>query len=301
MKRIGLVNFKALSAIAIGLIASFGTGRTMAQDNHPSKIVAIGGSVTEIVYALGEEGRLIGRDSTSIYPPQALKLPDVGYIRALSPEGVLSLNPDLILMLDGAGPPEALETIKAAGVPMVSIPDGYDEAAIAKKVEAVGVALGVEPKAQALASRLDTALKTALAKSVDPQHKARALFVLSLQNGRVMAAGNHNHADGILKLAGADNVMADINGYKQVSDEAIIKAAPDVIVMMTGVGGHTVDDQAVFDTPAIAATPAGKAKRLIRMDGMYLLGFGPRTADAVKTLHAALYPETGKPEVGKTE
>lgn len=294
MKRMGISGLKAW--MLAGMFASFSLTAGVAQDKHPEKIVAIGGSVTEIVYALGEEARLIGRDSTSVYPPQALKLPDAGYIRALSPEGVLSLNPDLILMLDGAGPPEALETIKAAGIPIATIPDGYDAAAISKKVEAVGVALGVEPKAHALANRLDDALKTAIAKSADQKQKTRALFILSLQNGRVMAAGNHNHADGILKLAWAENVMADINGYKQVSDEAIIKAAPDVIVMMTGVGGHATDDQTVLSNPAIAATPAGKAKRLVRMDGMYLLGFGPRTADAVSALNAALYPQSGKTE-----
>ncbi|WP_083638625.1 heme/hemin ABC transporter substrate-binding protein [Rhizobium oryziradicis] len=279
----------------VGVLFSFWATSGIAQDSHPAKIVAIGGSVTEIVYALGEEARLIGRDSTSVYPPQALKLPDAGYIRALSPEGVLSLNPDLILMLDGAGPPEALETIKAAGVPIATIPDGYDAASISKKVEAVGAALGVEPKAHVLANRLNGALQAAIAKSADQKPKVRVLFILSLQNGRVMAAGNHNHADGILKLAGAENVMADINGYKQVSDEAIIKAAPDVVVMMTGTGGHATDDQTVLSNPAIAATPAGKARRLVRMDGMYLLGFGPRTADAVTALNAALL------EPGKTE
>ena len=294
MKRMGISGLKAW--MLAGMFASFSLTAGVAQDKHPEKIVAIGGSVTEIVYALGEEARLIGRDSTSVSPPQAQKLPDAGYLRALSPEGVLSLNPDLILMLDGAGPPEALETIKAAGIPIATIPDGYDAAAISKKVEAVGVAMGVEPKAHALANRLDDALKTAIAKSADQKQKTRVLFILSLQNGRVMAAGNHNHADGILKLAGAENVMADINGYKQVSDEAIIKAAPDVIVMMTGVGGHATDDQTVLSNPAITATPAGKAKRLVRMDGMYLLGFGPRTADAVSALNAALYPQSGKTE-----
>ncbi|MBB4952207.1 iron complex transport system substrate-binding protein [Agrobacterium vitis] len=296
MKNTLSVQLKAQAAIMMGFIVIFAAPLAIAEEHRPSKIVAIGGSVTEIVYALGEEQRLVGRDSTSIYPPEARKLPDTGYIRALSPEGVLSLTPDLILMLQGAGPPEALETLKAAGVSLVTIPDGYDAASISQKVEAVGAALGVDEKAHALAARLDASLKAVLAKNGAPEHKARVLFVLSLQSGRIMAAGAQNHADGIIKLAGGENVMADIHGYKQVSDEAIIKAAPDVIVMMTGTGGHSVDDQTVLDTPAIASTPAGKAKRLVRMDGMYLLGFGPRTAEAVQTLHTALYPDSGKTE-----
>jgi iron complex transport system substrate-binding protein len=79
------------------------------------------------------------------------------------------------------------------------------------------------------------------------------------------------------------------HGYKQLTDEAAIEAKPDVILMMTRGGQHDAGEAELFAHPAIAATPAGQAKRLIKMDGAYLLGFGPRTADAVKEVAAALY------------
>lgn len=274
---------------ALLAVIAFVAGAAQADDPKASRIVAIGGSVTEIIYALGEEGRLIGRDSTSVYPPEALKLPDTGYIRALSPEGVLSLNPDLILALDGAGPPPALEALKAAGVKTVMIPEGFDRDAIVRKIEAVGAALGVAEKAGPLAAQVKASLDKAVAASQAEGRKTRVLFILSAQNGRIMAAGRNSQADGIITLAGGENVVADIEGYKPVSDEAIIKAAPDVILMMSGTGNHVTSDEAVLALPAIAETPAGKAKRLVRMDGMYLLGFGPRTADAIASLHNALY------------
>lgn len=285
------MRFRYLSLIAAAAANLFLTGESLTQEVQASRIVAVGGSVTEIVYALGEEERLIGRDSTSIYPPEALQLKDTGYIRALSPEGILSLNPDLILALDGAGPPDALATLQSAGVRVVMIPEGYDEAAISRKVNAIGEALGVKDKANTLAMKIDAALHGAINKEKNPDTKTRVLFVLSLQSDRIMAAGSDSHADGIVKLAGGENVMAEISGYKQVSDEAIITAAPDVILMMTGTGDHSVSNDAVLAHPAIAATPAGKSKRVIRMDGMYLLGFGPRTADAVTDLHDALYSD----------
>lgn len=279
-----------LAFSALSLIAA------RADEVKPSRIVAIGGSVTEIVYALGEEARLIGRDSTSVYPPEALKLPDTGYIRALSPEGVLSLNPDLILALDGAGPPPALEALKSAGVKTVMIPEGFDANAIVRKIEAVGAALAVEDKAKALSTRVSMALDTAEKGAAVDGRKARVLFVLSVQNGWVMAAGRNNHADAIVGLAGGENVLSNIEGYKQVSDEAIIEAAPDTILTLEGAGGHRTSDDTLLAVPAIAATPAGKAGRIIRMDGMYLLGFGPRTADAILSLHKALYasPKSGE-------
>lgn len=260
-----------------------------AGDAKPSRVVAIGGSVTEIVYALGEEARLVGRDSTSVYPVEALKLPDTGYIRALSPEGVLSLNPDLILMLDGAGPPPALEALKAAGVRTVTIPEGFDRKAIADKIDAVGAALGVEDKAKALADNVQSALDKAIVASEIQARKARVLFVLSARQGRLMASGGRTQADGIIRMAGAENVLSGIEGYKPVSDEALIAAAPEVILMMTGTGDHAASDDAVLALPAVAQTPAGKARRIVRMDGMYLLGFGPRTADAIVSLRNALY------------
>ena len=275
---------------AVALVIAFlAPAMAEAADTKPSRIVAIGGSVTEIVYALGEEGRLVGRDSTSFYAQEALKLPDTGYIRALSPEGVLSLNPDLILMLDGAGPPPALEALKAAGVPIVTIPEGFDGKAIVDKIDAVGAALGVEDKAKALEGKVAAALDKAVASSAEAGRKARVMFVLSPRQGRLMVSGSKTQADGIIRMAGAENVLADIEGYKPVSDEAVIAAAPDVILMIGGTGDHSASDETVLQLPAIAQTPAGKAKRIVRMDGMYLLGFGPRTADAIVSLHEALY------------
>ena len=88
-----------------------------------SRIAAIGGSITEIVYALGEEKQLVARDSTSLYPEAALALPDVGYMRALSPEGVLSVNPTGILALQGSGPKEAVDVLKKASVPFIEVPE----------------------------------------------------------------------------------------------------------------------------------------------------------------------------------
>lgn len=284
MRRFSFASWGAALAFAL-----LGLSAVHAAEGTADRIVAIGGSVTEIVYALGEEARLVGRDSTSVYPAEALKLPDSGYIRALSPEGVLSLNPDLILALDGAGPPPALEALKAAGVRMVTIPEGFDRKAIVDKIDAVGAALGVEAKAKALSDKVGASLDKAMAAAATKESKVRVLFVLSARGDRIMAAGSKTQADGIIGMAGAQNVLSGIEGYKPVSDEAIIEAAPDVILMMNGTGDHTASNETVLSLPAIAATPAGKARRIVRMDGMYLLGFGPRTADAIVSLHEALY------------
>lgn len=275
--------------------AAMPAGAQPADPAAARRIVAIGGAVTEIIFALGEEGRLVGRDSTSVHPAGVFALPDVGYIRALSPEGVLSIDPDLIVALDGAGPPEAVAVLKESGIPFVTIPEGYDGPAIVRKIEATGKAIGVPEKAATLAQEVSRRLDAATAAAVPEGERKRVLFILSTQGGRIMAAGADTHADSMIRLAGAINPLAGMHGYKQVNDEAIIEAAPDVILMMDRRGDHAIDDGELFAHPAIRPTPAGIDRRIVRMDGLYLLGFGPRTADAVHDLNEALYgPNRGK-------
>ncbi len=254
---------------------------------NAQRVVAVGGSITEIVYELGEQKRLVARDSTSLYPQEALTLPDIGYMRQLPTEGVMSVDPDAILLLDGSGPPEAIEVLKKASVPLVGIPDRFSREGIVDKVKAVGHALGVDAKAEALAAKLDAEIASAEKTAAEAKEKKRVLFILSAPGGKIMASGQGTAADGIIAMAGAENVMSAFKGYKQVTDEAIITAAPDMILMMDRVD-HGASDEQLFSHPALAETPAGKTKKVIRMEGTYLIGFGPRTAGAVRDLAAAL-------------
>lgn len=261
-----------------------------------SRVASVGGSITEIVYALGEEAKLVARDSTSVYPEAALKLPDVGYMRALSPEGVLSVSPTGILALEGSGPKEAVDVLKKASIPFVSIPEAFTHQGIVDKVRVVGKALGAEAKAEELATQVDQQLSEAeaLTAGIPQAERKRVLFILSLQGGKLLASGSGTAAAGIIDLAGAVNAVEGFSGYKQLTDEAAITAKPDVILMMDREGELAIDDSELYGHPAIASTPAGQARRVIRMDGAYLLGFGPRTASAVKDLAASLYGDAIK-------
>lgn len=262
----------------------------VAEDKYDSsRVVSIGGSLTEIVYALGEEGRLIARDSTSTYPEQALDLPDVGYMRALSPEGVLSVSPSLIIALEGSGPQEAIDVLEKASVPMVLVPETWDREGILAKIHAVGTALNVEDKAEKLAEKVNADVLAAEKATADISERKKVLFVLSLQGGRVLASGINSAADGIIVMAGGINAVTDYQGYKQLTDEAVIESAPDMILAMDRGGDHAAAKDQLLAHTAIAATPAGRTGNIVRIDGSVLLGFGPRTAEAVRELSEALY------------
>ncbi|MDF2374028.1 MAG: ABC transporter substrate-binding protein [Rhizobiaceae bacterium] len=277
-----LVRATAVAAILFGF--SFTAGAVAADGG----IVAIGGSITEIVYALGEEDQLIARDTTSLFPPEALNLPDVGYIRALSPEGVLSVNPKMMLTLEGAGPPEALDVLQKSGLTIITVPENYNRSGIVEKIRIVGKALGVEEKADLLARQVEADLEAVQKDDVSHTHSKRVLFVLSLQGGKVMAAGTGTSAAGIIEMAGGENAISGVAGYKQISDEAVINAAPDVILLIDRNSNHSTDDDSVLTHAALGSTPAAKAGKVVRMNSLYLLGFGPRTAEAVRELSNAI-------------
>lgn len=262
-----------------------------AAQEKPGGIVSLGGSVTEIVYALGAGDRLVARDTTSSYPPEAATLPDVGYVRALSPEGVLATDPALIIAEDGAGPIETITVLEGANIPFVTVPEDYSASGISAKIMAVGKAIDEEAKAENLSADLRARLAKVTRTSGDKPaaDKKRVLFILSTQGGRIMASGTGTAAAGMIEMAGATNAVTAFDGYKPMTDEAVIAAAPDAILMMERGGDHDSAADDLLQMPSIATTPAAQTRAVIRMDGLYLLGFGPRTADAVSDLNRALY------------
>jgi len=290
-KHDGFAAFLVIWTIMFGTFAALTVSAQQATDTQtPSAdVLSIGGSVTEIVAALGQQHRLKARDTTSNYPPDVTNLPDVGYMRSLSPEGVLSVAPSLILSEEGAGPPEALDVIRAADVDFVEVPDALTADGILRKIEIIGAALDVPDRATALAAEVETALSAALADAERPEtDRKRVLFVLSTQGGKINASGTGTAADALIRMAGGVNAVSDYEGYKQITDEAVGLAAPDVILMMDRGGDHGVADDELFDMPAVRLTPAAQTRSVLRMDGLLMLGFGPRTAHAIRMLNDAL-------------
>lgn len=258
---------------------------------NPSRIVSIGGAITEILYALGLEDRIVGIDTTSHYPPKALgEKPNVGYMRQLSAEGVLGLNPQLILAIEGSGPKETLDVLDAAKIPFVSFPETFTEDGLIEKIKLVAHAMDVDARGACLSAAVTNDLSQLQALRNNIRKPVRVMFVMSFLNGRAMVAGQKTAANEIIKMAGGVNAVEGFDGYKPVNDEAIVAAKPDVILTMQR-GRDQVEAQTVFSNPSFAMTPAAAKKSFIAMDGLYLLGFGPRTAAAARDLSVSLYPD----------
>lgn len=254
-------------------------------------IVSVGGSTTEIVYALGAGERLVGADTTSIYPAAADALPDVGYVRQLSAEGLLSLSPDLILAGGEAGPDTALAQTEAAGVRIVKLKEGFTPAEVQAHIETVGAALGREAEAKALNATFHQDIEQVLADVAKIEGKPRVLFLLQAGRGGMLVAGGRTAANAMIELAGGENAATGFTGYKPFSPEAATAAAPDVLLVTDQTIEMLGSIEKLLADPELAATPAGKAKRIVSMDALYLAGFGPRLAHAVRDLAAALHPD----------
>ena len=268
---------------------------TGSSQTAADRIICAGGVITEIVYALGRADLIAGVDVTSKFPAAALKeKPNVGYVRALSSEGLLSLKPTRIIAIDSAGPPDVLKAVEAAGVTVQRVTETPTVDGIAQKIEAVAALIGEKDKGAKLAAETRGKFdEVAALRAKVPTHK-KALFILSFQNGRAMVGGRGTAADGILALAGLDNAVSDMEGWKPIGDEAVVNAAPEILVSMVH-GPQNVTVDSILATPAFAATPAGKSKSVLLFDGEYLLSFGPRTPQAAHDLLLAAYPALAKP------
>ncbi|MBY8977084.1 ABC transporter substrate-binding protein [Rhodobacteraceae bacterium NNCM2] len=273
-------------AAALMLVAG-----SLAADEPPQRLAIAGGDLTEIVFALGSGDRVVAVDQTSTYPPEAGSLPQIGYVRRLSAEGILSLDPDLLLAADDAGPEIVFEQLGAAALTIARAPKTAEVADIADKIRFVGQVLGRELEAEAMADDFARNLAEVKSKVAQLPERLRALFILSIQGGAPLVGGTGTQADQMLTLAGAENVAAGFEGYKPMNHEAILAAQPDVIVMMAQHAARNGGVEAILARPEIALTPAGRNRRAVTMDGMLMLGFGPRTPEAIAELASALQPE----------
>ena len=277
--------------VAGSLLASVATSAAALAVAAP-RIVALGGPVTETVYALGAGELLVGTDSSSVYPEAATKLPQVGYQRTLAAEGILSLKPTLVLASDEAGPPAALEQLRAAGVEISLVPSEHSVAGAQAKVLAIAKVLNRTAEGEKLAAAIDAQGREAAGIIAAAPGKPKVLFLYARGASTLNVSGHGTAADAMISLVGARNAVTGYEGYKPLTAEAAVAAAPDYILMMSRGVDSMGGKDAVLTQPGLALTPAGQKKQVVAIDDLLLLGFGPRTGAALTELARALHPAT---------
>jgi heme transport system substrate-binding protein len=256
-----------------------------------SRIVVLGAGITETVFALGAGERVVGVDSTSVYPDAAARLPKVGYHRQLAAEGVLELRPSLVILSSQTGPRLARQQLAAAGVPLLTLNEEPTLAATKQRIQSLGRALGVPERADALIQNLEAELARIGTIVGLARRKPRVLFVYARGQGTPFVAGKDSTPAALIELAGGTLAVDAFKGFRPLTAEGALLAAPDFIVIpargLDSVGGA----RALLDTPGLHATPAGRSGSVIGIEDVKVLTFGPRLAEGVRELAQALHPE----------
>ena len=275
-RNISKITGRALAIVAFTLLV--GCGETSQESKG---VISIGGDITEIIYALGKIDQVIGRDTTSFHPESVTRLPDVGYVRQLGAEGLLSLSPDLIIASSETGPPEVVAQIRQTGIPFVLTEGGFNLAGLLKRIETIGKTLDAETEAERLSQSIIAKMQKIDKKLAAVSRKPKVLFLMSASDGSPMAAGKDTAADAIINLAKGENIFKNQSGYKAYSYEALADARPDIIMMME----HSLASLGGIETiqahPALGMTPAARSGNILSIDGLFLLGFGPRLPEAI--------------------
>jgi iron complex transport system substrate-binding protein len=259
-----------------------------------SRVISLGGSVTEIIHALGVANRLVAVDTSSVYPSELVdRLPKVGYVRNLGAEGVLSLDPSLIITTPDAGPPEVLEQLRDTGVAIFIVPDEDSIEGAKAKIRAIAEVFERQSQAEDLVRQIELDMLEAqlVVDSVAAAEPPSVMFIYARGAGALSVSGVDTSAHAMIALARGVNAVTEYQGYRPLTAEAAVTAAPEVLLFLTrgleSVGGVS----GLAELPGLALTPAYEAERIIAMDDLYLLGFGPRVGQAVLELTRALYAQ----------
>lgn len=286
----------ALAALAVigftvwGLLPRTATQHAPTAEARPRTIV-VGGALTETVVALGAGDRLVGVDTSSIYPEAVVAaLPKVGYQRRLAAEGILALEPTEILLGPDAGPDPVLAQLEAAGVTLVRFPEVSDVAGALARIRSLGRHLGREEAAEALCARMQRDLDAVAARLASTEARPRVAFLYARGKGTLHVAGQGTSAEAVIALAGGTNALTDFEGFRSLSSEGLLGASPEVLLLTTGGLASLGGEAEVARLPGIAGTPAAQAGRIIALDDLALLGFGPRLPEAVRDLAQVLHP-----------
>ena len=277
------------STLSLALAALVLTSAATSEPKVPTRVVSVGGAVTETVFALGEGRRVVGVDATSRFPAEVTLLPQVGVHRDLSVEGVLSLSPDLVLLGDDAAPAVTVEQLRAAGVRVVVVPREPSVEGVRRSIRVVAEALGKEAAGEALLAQLSRSL-AALDEGAS-SHRPRVAYVYAAGSGSLHVAGSDTAADAIVTLAGGANAITGYTGYRPLNAEALIAARPEVILFPARALGAIGGVEGLLRAPGVALTPAGRSGRVIPVDDTIALGFGPRLPEGIALVRGLLTME----------
>jgi iron complex transport system substrate-binding protein len=259
-----------------------------------ARIVTLSGEFSEIVWELGLGDNLVGVDLSSDFPAAEMRVkPKVGVEFRIFAEPILALDPTVVIGDIDAQPPDVIEQVRAAGVPVVILPRLVGVDAPAEKIRLVAEVLGVVAVGEVVATSVQNQIDAALVPVARADSRPRVAVVYIATQDQILLLGSNTVFEGLLEAVGAEDVgpPAGFEGFVPLTAEAIAAAAPDVIITARRGFDDRGGLEGFVQLPGIAQTPAGAAGRVLVYDDSLLLTLGPRTGQILEMIVADLHPE----------
>ena len=249
-----------------------------------AKIISIGGTITEIVSALGEFESIIATDPTSTFPEAAKELPNLGYRNAIKAEGLISLGSDVIIAEKDHLSEEVKQQLSSAGTTWFEIENPFTVEGTLNMIDEIAGILNLEERAADIKQEIEVSIQELDEKVKARDSKPSVLIVYARGAGSLTIGGSNTFAETLFPLAGCTLAVPEIEGFMPLTTEALVKANPDYILFFDSGLEKLGGIEGALEIPGVSQTIAGQKKQIIAMDGLLLSGFGPRLHKAVNTL-----------------
>lgn len=282
-------NLPAITSLAAALLISLNASLA---NSEPQRLISTDAGATELIFSLGLEQSLVAVDVTSQLPKGHQPLPNIGYHRNLSAEGLLSLEPTAVIGSEFMGPPPVVSALQQARVQLVRLPGAKTSAQLRSNISELATALQQRERGEALIQHLDQQLS---ALQQQPLNGQKIAFLLSMDTAKLRLAGAGSSGVALIDLLAGDSV-AEFKNYQTVSAESLMAMQPDII-LVAGKNTTTAVDELIAANPILLHSPAGLNHRIVAVDGSTLVaGLSVAAVGEALRLATLLNPQTLNPQ-----
>ena len=267
-----------------------GIGRQILVPDNPVRVVALAPSITEIVFALGQEQRLVGISRFSDFPQEALRLPQVGSYIQPDIEKIISLNPDICIAVKDGNPREVADRLESLHIPVYAV-DPLDLEAIMTMVLQIGDLLNAGDRAQAIVAGMKSRIDRVRERVMKTKQRPGVFFQIGISP--IVSVGKGTFIDELIQMAGGTNLCAGYSSYPRLSREQVLALSPDVLIVTTMHRGLSID-QIKAEWAEWTQIPAVRNGRIAIVDSDIFDRPTPRQVDALEQLVRVIHPELFK-------
>jgi len=268
-----------------------GLGREVSLEVVPQRIVSMAPSNTEILFAVGAGAQVVGRDEFTNYPEEAAALTSVGgSMGEYNYEQIVSLEPDLVLAAE-INTPEQVKALEDLGLTVYYLSNPTDIEGVYEVLNTVGQLTGHEAEASTLVDSLKERVTAVESKVAAGSTRPRVFYELDGSDpAKPWTSGAGTFIDLLITMAGGVNVAADLEGgWGQISQEALLVADPEFILLGDAAYGTTADQ--VTARAGWESMTAVKNGQILPFNDDTVSRPGPRLVDALEELVKLLHPE----------